>query len=144
MSEGKQDTLLKVKIGVFGSDTYENKNKIRKILFDFNKKYPNTRIIGRGGDYGADKHIKRYALELGLDYSEFNLAHTNKTSYSVMEYNYFNKTYSGYNFIHRDKLFIGYVSSCIIFSRPTDDNKSILECEKLITKLHKKSIYINI
>ena len=56
-----------MRIGVTGSNKYEDKRKIKEFLFKF-KDQSGIEIVCRGNKDGADKYIKKYSLEFGLDY----------------------------------------------------------------------------
>jgi len=75
---------------------------IDKIL---KQKFGDTLIVLSGGaQYGADKFVRKFALEFGIKYQEYNPAHTTKNLYSAMSDNYYNKTYHVSQFHHRNML----------------------------------------
>ena len=82
-----------MRIGITGSNEYEDKRKIKEFLFKF-KGQPNAEVICRGNKDGADKYIKKYALEFGLNYVEVPIAHTSRSLYSQLPEAYFNKPFS--------------------------------------------------
>ena len=96
-------TLMKV--AIIGSRNYENTRKIKDTLFKLKQKFKEDLIIISGGaQYGADKFARKFALEFGINYKEFNPAHTTKNLYSAMSDNYYNKTYHVSQFHHRNIL----------------------------------------
>ena len=67
--------------------------------------YTNDLIIATSGNRnGAEKYVKKYVLEIGMQYKEFNPAHTPKNLYSAMSDNYYEKTYHVSQFHHRNML----------------------------------------
>lgn len=84
---------------------------------------------------GADSHIKKYALELGYQYEEHNLPHTNKNLYSVMQESFYDKQYAPKNIFLRDKIFAQSIDMCVVF-----DDGAVLDkkCENIIKEINKK------
>jgi hypothetical protein len=106
----------KVKIAIIGSRTYENKTKIRDMIFKLKQTFGNKlEIVSGGALQGADKYAKKYALELGVDYKEFNPAHTNKNLYSGMPESYYGKPYHVSQLFHRNSLIVQYSDKIIAF-----------------------------
>tara|TARA_R110001592_G_scaffold10504_8_gene54383 strand:- start:120 stop:521 length:402 start_codon:yes stop_codon:yes gene_type:complete len=94
-----------MKVAVIGSREYENIRKIKETLFQLKSKFGNTLIIISGGAKdGADKYARKYALEFGIKYKEFNPAHTIKNLYSAMSETYYEKPYHVSQFHHRNML----------------------------------------
>ena len=84
---------------------YENTRKIKDTLFQLKQKFGDDLIIVSGGAKdGADKFARKYALEFGIKYKEFNPAHTTKNLYSAMSDNYYEKPYHVSQFHHRNML----------------------------------------
>ena len=72
MSLMQPDTI---KVAIIGSRTYENKTKIRDMIFLLKKTFGSkVEIVSGGAQNGADKYARKYAIELGLNYKEFNPA----------------------------------------------------------------------
>ena len=94
-----------MKVAITGSRYYENIRKIKLTLFELKRKFGNELTILSGGDqYGTDKFVKKYALEFGINYQEYNPAHTPKNLYSAMSDNYYDKPYHVSQFHHRNML----------------------------------------
>ena len=94
-----------MKVAIIGSRMYENTRKIKDTLFQLKQKFGDDLIIISGGAKdGADKFARKFALEFGIKYKEFNPAHTVKNLYSAMSDNYYNKTYHVSQFHHRNML----------------------------------------
>ena len=94
-----------MKVAIIGSRMYENTRKIKDTLFQLKQKFGDKLIIVSGGAKdGADKFARKFALEFGINYKEFNPAHTTKNLYSAMTDNYYNKTYHVSQFHHRNML----------------------------------------
>jgi hypothetical protein len=71
----KASTVVKskVRIGIVGDIRYENGRKIQETLFKLKNKYKNLEIYTGGRKQGAEKYVKKYALEFGMDYKEYSL-----------------------------------------------------------------------
>ena len=94
-----------MKVAIIGSRQYENTRKIKNTLTELKQKFGNDLIIISGGAKdGADKFARKFALEFGIKYKEFNPAHTPKNLYSAMSDNYYNKPYHVSQFHHRNML----------------------------------------
>jgi hypothetical protein len=119
-------------VGVTGAQTYENKRKIRDFLFLL-KKEENVKVVSLGDVNGADKYVKKYALELGLQYGELNAPHTNKNLYSIMGEGFHGKPYAVKNFHLQSTIYTTYVTRCAIFTKDNNDKK----VKSLVAKLKK-------
>ena len=94
-----------MKVAIIGSRRYENTRKVKDTLFQLKQKFGDKLIIVSGGcKDGADKFARKFALEFGIKYKEFNPAHTPKNLYSAMSDNYYNKPYHVSQFHHRNML----------------------------------------
>ena len=134
----------KFKIGIIGSQRYENKRKIREIIFKLHKKFNEELIIVSGGNpTGAEKYIKKYALEIGCNYREFNPSHTTRNLYSALHEGFYNKPYKPANFFHRNKLIAKDVNSLIVFMENMKDATGVLDIINNVKRMNKKVIIIN-
>jgi len=130
-------------IGLTGSKTFENKRKIKEFVFKL-KEYKETEvtIIGMGDLLGADKYVKKYALEMGFIYKEMNAPHTVKNLYSLMSDAYYDKPYTNKNLFLRNQIYCKYIDKCVIFDDTNLTDKKIINVVKQLTKLRKKAIII--
>ena len=94
-----------MKVAIIGSREYENTRKVKDMLFQLKQKFgDNLIIISGGAQHGADKFARKFALEFGIKYKEFNPAHTVKNLYSAMSDTYYEKPYHVSQFHHRNML----------------------------------------
>ena len=128
-----------MKIGITGSNKYENKRKIKEFLFKF-KDQPAAEVVCRGNKDGADKYIKKYALEFGLNYIEVPTAHTSRSLYSQLPEAYFNKPFSIRNYFIQQNIYIKQCDTFVIFFIIGD--KIINNLLNAINKLTKNIIII--
>lgn len=131
------------RVGIIGDVEYENKIKIKEIIFNLKKKYgDNVEVVSRGTPQGAEKYIKKYTLELGLQYKEFNPPHSNHNLYSAMNESFYSKPYKPFNFILRDKIFSNYVDVCFCLTSKANSS-TIKTCIEHLEKSNKKYVIIN-
>lgn len=135
-----------IKIACVGSRTYENKQKIRDMLFTLKTHFKDKlEIISGGAADGADRYVKKYALELGIKYIEFNPAFTVKNLYSAMPDSYYSKPYHVTQLFHRNTLIAKYCDKMIVFrsegkSNGTDHVMSqALKLNKQVVVISEKS-----
>ena len=94
-----------MKCAMIGSRTYENTRKIKDALFQLKNKFKDDLIVISGGaGNGADKYVKKYALEFGIAYKEYNPAHTQYNLYSAMPKGYYGRPYHASQYHHRNRL----------------------------------------
>ena len=128
--------MNKLRIGITGSKLYENKIKIKEFIFNLKKKFDGEiEIVGLGDLHGADKHIKRFAIEFGYTYRELNPPHTNSNLYSIMAEGWYSRPYSNRGMFLRNKIFSDYVSMCIIFQADKKTETIIKEFAKSKKKI---------
>jgi len=120
-----------MKVAIIGSRHYENIRKIKETLFQLKQKFKDDLIILSGGaQYGADKFARKYALEFGIKYQEFNPAHTTKNLYSAMSDHVS-------QFHHRNMLIAKSCNVMIAFIPIGDDANGSMSAIKTTKKLNK-------
>ena len=127
-----------MKVAIIGSRMYENTRKIKDALFQLKQKFGNSLIIISGGaQYGADKFARKYSLEFGIKYQEYNPAHTTKNLYSAMSDNYYDKPYHVSQFHHRNMLIAKACDVMMAFIPNGDNANGSLSAIKSVKKLNK-------
>ena len=127
-----------MKVAVVGSRDYQNIRKIKDTLFQLKQKFGDKLIIISGGaKYGADKFSRKYALEFGIKYKEFNPAHTTKNLYSAMSEDYYEKPYHVSQFHHRNMLIARDCDVMMAFIPNGDNANGSLSAIKSVKKLNK-------
>ena len=133
-----------MKVAVVGSRDYQNIRKIKDTLFQLKQKFGDKLIIISGGArYGADKFARKYALEFGMRYREFNPAHTTKNLYSAMSDDYYEKPYHVSQFHHRNMLIARDCDVMIAFIANGSDSGGSMSAIKRAKKLNKKVTIIS-
>lgn len=133
--------MSKLILGVTGSKTFENKRKIKDFMHKL-KVVPNieVEVVSLGDKYGADMHVKKFALEMGLTYRELNASHTTKNLYSIMSEAYYDKPYHPRNFHQQTKIFSQFIHKCVIFDDTGTTDKKVQNLLKQLAKLKKNTV----
>ena len=132
-----------MKVAVIGSRTYENTRKIKNLLTDLKRKFGEELMIVSGGaKQGADKYVKKYALEFGLNYREFNPAHTPQNLYSAMSEGYYSRPYHVSQFHHRNMLIARDCDYMIVLVPQGSKSSGSESAIKQAVKLNKKVVII--
>lgn len=137
--------MSKLVIGITGTRTFENKNMIKMFIHKLKEHItPEDElvIVSLGDLHGADRYVKKYALELGYTYREMNAPHTNKNLYSLMSEAYYAQPYSHKNMFMRNTIFCQYVNKCVVFDDTNQKDKKVANLIKQLTKARKKAIIL--
>ncbi len=133
-----------VRLVITGTVTFENKIKIKNFIHKVKQNLTeDIQIVGLGDRNGADKYVRKYALELGCTYREANLPHTSPTLYSMMTEGFYNKPYHVRNFFLRNQTFARYIDKLVVFDDSQGIDKKIANILKAASKAHKKTIVVN-
>lgn len=124
-----------VKICLIGSELYENRGRIKETIWKLKGKFnEDLHILGGGGTVGANKYIKKYAIEFGVKYTEYNPAYTNYNLYSALNENYYGKPFHATHIHHRNDMLCKASNAMLIFS---PINKPLDKLEPLHNKMKK-------
>jgi len=140
-----------MRIGITGTKTYENRIKIKDFLFKLKSHGDDTHrlhvddivIIGLGEKDGADRYVKRFALEFGYIYKEANPPHTPANLYSMLSEMHYNRPYSPKNFFIRNKIYAQYIDKCVIFDDSNQKDTKVAAIINALTKARKQTVIIN-
>ena len=139
-----QSEPTKMKIAIIGSREYENKNKIRDMIYKLKQAFGDKlEIVSGGAQNGADKYAKKFAIEFGITYKEFNPAHTVRNLYSVMPDGYYSKPYHTSQFFHRNELIAKYCDKMIAFIDSNVASKGSYHAVSMAQKHNKPVIIVN-
>ena len=106
----------KIKIGIVGSRSYTNKQKIKDLIFEIKEKYGNeVEIVSGGQKDGADGYAKKFALEFGMKYVEFPPAHYKHNIHCKLSAKHYGKKYYVNNFFKRNKQIAVYSDIIVAF-----------------------------
>ena len=127
-----------MKVAIVGSRQYTNKRRIQEFIFKLKEKYGDVlEIVSGGQKAGADGYARKYALEFGIKYQEYNPAHTPKNLYSAMSDNYYDKPYHVSQFHHRNMLIAKACDVMMAFIPAGDQAVGTVSAIKKVKKLNK-------
>lgn len=93
------------KVAVIGNTGWQNRRKVQQTLQELKQRFgTELLIIGAGGQEGANSMVRKYALEFGMQYQEFNPSFSGYNLYSAMPESYYGKPYHFSQLHHRMKL----------------------------------------
>ena len=93
------------RVAVVGNTNWQNKRKVQEKLQMLKRKFAEELIVvGAGGNEGANSMVRKYALEFGIDYEEYNPSFSGYNMYSAMPESYYGKPYHFSQLHHRMKL----------------------------------------
>ena len=110
------------KVAVIGNKNWQNRRKVQETLNGLKSKFDEVVIVGAGGTEGANSMIRKYALEFGMDYKEYNPSYSGYNLYSAMPKTYYGKSYHFSQLHHRMKLIAQNCDYMIIMT-----NESIMD-----------------
>ncbi len=99
-------------------------------------------IIGAGGTEGANYYIRKYALEFGLQYKEFNPSFSGYNLYSAMPESYYGKKYHFSQLHHRMKLIAEHCDYMMILSNESQLDPVLKTAYTNINKLNKPVVVL--
>tara|TARA_R110001583_G_scaffold22299_2_gene83771 strand:- start:113 stop:517 length:405 start_codon:yes stop_codon:yes gene_type:complete len=92
-------------VAILGNTNWQNRRKVQKTLTELKGRFGNEVIVlGAGGKEGANSMIRKYTLEFGLNYKEYNPSFSGYNLYSAMPKTYYGKQYHFSQLHHRMKL----------------------------------------
>lgn len=93
------------RVAVIGNTSWQNKRKVQETLQMLKRKFGDELIVvGAGGNEGANSMVRKYTLEFGLRYEEYNPSFSGYNIYSAMPESYYGKPYHFSQLHHRMKL----------------------------------------
>lgn len=133
-----------IKVGITGTTTFENKIKVKEFIHRIKQSLGDDAVIvGLGDKFGADKYIRKYALELGCQYKEANLPHTPPTLYSMMNESFYDKPYNVKNYHLRDSTFARYIDRLVVFDNSQGTDRKVANIIRAANKHKKKTVVVN-
>jgi hypothetical protein len=91
-----------MKVALIGSERYETRGELKEMLFKLKQKYADDLIIiSRGNQDGIEKWVRKFSLEMGIKYIEYNPAHTPMNLYSGMTEEYYEKPFHPTQKLHQ-------------------------------------------
>ena len=134
----------KIKIGIVGSRTYTNKQKIKDLIFEIKEKYgDDVEIVSGGQKNGADGLAKKFALEFDMVYVEFPPVHYNYNIHCKLSAKHYNKPYYVTNYFKRNKQIAEYSNIIVAFIPDGVESKGTMNTVSHARELKKLVKIIN-
>jgi len=93
------------RVAVIGNTGWQNRRKVQETLQQLKQRFGDELIvIGAGGQEGANSMVRKYTLEFGIKYEEYNPSFSGYNMYSAMPESYYGKSYHFSQLHHRMKL----------------------------------------
>ena len=132
-----------MRIAVIGNKEWQNKRKIQKVLSELKDKFSQELIIvSGGGSEGANHMVKKFALEFGISYQEYNPSYTGRNLYSMLPESYYGKKYHFSQLLHRMKLLAENCDYMIIMNNENNLNPQLKTAYNKIKKLKKPVVIL--
>lgn len=127
-----------MRIGVIGNNEWQNKRKIQQALINLKQRFSdNLIILGAGGSEGANFMIRKFSLEFGLKYEEYNASYTGHNLYSALPESYYGKKYHFSQLLHRMRLLAENCDYLVIMNNQKELNPQLKTAYNKINKLKK-------
>ena len=129
-------------IALIGSIKYEGVRDIRDFIFKIKNKFgENCNIITRGNVEGCEKYVKKYAIDFGLRYTEYNPANTSKNLYSGMTDDYYDRPFHPTQKLHQYDCIVKHSDKIFYFGGIIPSEKR--HFEKLLKRFGKTVVYLH-
>ena len=131
------------KVAIIGSTSWQNRRKVQQTLNELRKKFSDELlIIGAGGNEGANSMVRKYALEFGISYQEYNPSFSGYNLYSAMPESYYGKRYHFSQLHHRMKLIAEQCDYMMILTNETALDPVLKTAYTNINKLKKPVVIL--
>ena len=131
-----------MKIAIIGNNEWQNRRKIQEILNKLRSDYDNPIIVGAGGKEGANFMVRKYALEFGMKYEEYNPSYTGHNLYSALPEGYYGKNYHFSQLLHRMRLLAENCDYMILLNNQNEMNPQLKTAYNKINKLNKPVVIL--
>lgn len=133
-----------MKVGVIATKNYQSKRKLQNFISNF-RKVDNVTILGSGTDTLASSLIKKYTVDFGIDYAEYNPSFSGHNLYSAMPKHYYGKKYHFSQLIHSMNMLAIACTKLVIFANSQQELEKDIRAKTAFvkaTKLQKPTIII--
>ena len=132
-----------IRVAVIGNKEWQNKRKIQQVLTELKQKFKQDLIlIGAGGSEGANYMIRKFALEFGIQYEEYNASYTGYNLYSALPEAYYGKKYHFSQLLHRMRLLAENCDYLMILNTETNMNPQLQTAYNKVKKLNKPVVVL--
>ena len=132
-----------MKIAVIGNSEWQNRRKVQETLQGIKSRFgSDVVIIGAGGTEGANSMIRRYTLEFGMNYTEYNPSFSGYNLYSAMPESYYGKKYHFSQLHHRMNLIADQCDYMIIMTNADTMDPVLKTALTRVKKLNKPVVVL--
>ena len=133
-----------IKVAVVGNKEWQNRRKIQEVLRNLKDKFgSDILVVGAGGSEGANHMVKKYSLEFGMKYQEYNPSYTGYNLYSMLPESYYGKRYHFSQLLHRMRLLAENCDYMIMLNNQSNMNPQLQTAYNKIKKLDKPVVVIS-
>jgi len=131
-------------VAVIGNTDWQSKRKVIDTLQGLKQRFgTELTVIGAGGQgEGANFMVKKYALEFGMNYKEFNPSFSGYNLYSAMPESYYGKNYHFSQLHHRMKLIAERCEYMIIMTNSATMDPVLKTAYNGVKKLNKPVVIL--
>ena len=130
-----------MRIALIGSPKYENRAEIKDLVWNLKQKFGDELIlITRGNKDGIEKWVRKFALEMGVKYIEYNPASSPMSLYSGMERDYYEKPYHPTQPLHQYDCIVHNSDKIVYFGEIT--RKEFNHFNRLLNRWKKKASFV--
>lgn len=131
-------------VAITGCRLYEDKRKIKQFIFKLKEQFgEDVHVLSAGSKSGPDIYAKKYSLDFGLNYTEYNPTFTSYTLYSRFTKESYGKPYHVSQFHRRNDIMVEECDFLVCFMYDSSPIKNIEGLIKAATRLEKKYVIIN-
>ena len=133
-----------MKIAVIGNTGWQNKRKVRDVLFELKQRFGSeVTILGAGGNEGANYMVRKFSLEFEMSYQEYNPSFSGFNMYSALPESYYGKQYHFSQLHHRMKLLAETCDYMLILTNETKLEPVLKTAWKCANKTEKKVVILS-
>ena len=132
-----------MKIALIGNSEWQNRRKIQETLHGIKNRFGEEAVvIGAGGNEGANFMIRKYTLEFGMKYTEYNPSFSGYNLYSAMPETYYGKKYHFSQLHHRMNLIADQCDYMIIMTNTDQIDPVLKTALTRVKKLNKPVVVL--
>ena len=130
-------------VAVLGNTNWQNRRKVQQTLTELKQRFGDSvTVLGAGGKEGANSMVRKYTLEFGLKYQEYNPSFSGYNFYSAMPKSYYGKQYHFSQLHHRMKLLAQNCDYMIIMTNEENLDPVLKTAYNNINKLKKPVVIL--
>lgn len=133
-----------IKVAVIGNKEWQNRRKVQQVLTELKQRFKKDIIlVGAGGSEGANYFVRKFALEFGIPYEEYNPSYTGRNLYSALPESYYGKKYHFSQLLHRMRLIAENCDYMIMLNNQENMNPQLKTAYNKIKKLDKPIVVLS-